>query len=60
MHRPFVSGFAEESEVVWGLSADRQNIRKKNSHTIHAPIICFWSYVPLAGIPNVRENVSCL
>ena len=36
-----------------------QNIRK-NSHTIHAPIVYFWSYVLLAGIQNVRENESCL
>ena len=54
-----LSGFAEKSEVVWRLSADKQNIRK-NSHTIHTPIVCFWSYVSLADIQNVRENESCL
>ena len=36
-------------------------MRRKNSHTIHVPIVCFfWNYVSLSGIQNVRENESCL
>ena len=35
-------------------------MRRKNSHTIHAPIVCFLELrvVSLAGIQNVRENES--
>ena len=55
-----LSGFGKKSEIVWRLLADWQNTRRKNLHTIHVPIVCFWSYVSLAGIQNVRENESCL
>ena len=55
-----LSRFAKESGMLWKLSAYRQYMRWKNSHTIHAPIVCFWSYVSLAGIQNLRENEICL
>ena len=55
-----LSGFAEEFKVVWRLSVDRQNTRRKNLHIIHVPIVCFLSYVFLIGIQNVSRNGSCL
>ena len=33
---------------------------EEKPHTIHTPIVCFWSYMSLAGIQNVRDNGSCL
>ena len=35
-------------------------VEHENSHTIHAPIVCFWKYVSLAGVQNGRENESYL
>ena len=35
-------------------------MRRKNLHTIHMHIVCFWSYMLLARIQNVGRNESCL
>ena len=61
IHRPFISfWFWPKSLRLY--EGFKQNMRRKNSHTIHSPIVCFWSYVSLNGIQNVRverENGSC-